>query len=213
MQMKLDRPALLALAVFAAALLPGTASADDMPEAAKTCADCHGDNGVSTNKDHPTIAGASAFFLENQLVIYQEKARPCVPELFKEAEKQPPEKDHCALAQSLSEDDVTALADYFSSQDFVPADQPVDEGLAGKGESIHAAKCDKCHTEGGSLALDDAGILAGQWKPYLLRQLEHFKAGKRWQPEKMEPEIKDLSEQDMKALVEYYASQGPKRFQ
>jgi sulfide dehydrogenase cytochrome subunit len=32
---------------------------------------------------------------------------------------------------------------------------------AAKGKAIHACACDKCHTEGGSVVEDDAGILAG----------------------------------------------------
>lgn len=203
----------LAVALAVLGLVPGTVAAGDMPEGAETCVECHGDKGVSDDSEIPTIAGASAFFLENQLFIYQEEARPCVAEVFEEAEEDPGADDHCALAADLSEDEILELADYFGSQEFSPAEQPVDEALAEKGASIHERSCDKCHAEAGSLDLDDAGILAGQWKPYLLEQLRHYKAGERWQPEKMEPPISELSEEDMKALVEYYASEGPKRFQ
>lgn len=213
MRMRLNRIALLSIAVSMTALMAGPAAAAGMPDAAGTCADCHGDNGVSSDSAIPTIAGASGFFLENQLFIYQEEARPCVADVFEEADEAPPADDHCALAKGLSEDQIVELAGYFESQEFSPAEQPVDEALAEKGAAIHERSCDKCHAEAGSLDLDDAGILAGQWKPYLLAQLRHYQAGERWQPEKMEPEIKKLSEDDMKALVEYYASEGPKRFQ
>lgn len=192
--------------------LPLASAAADRPEAADTCADCHGEQGVSNDQAVPTIAGASAFFLENQLVIYKEEARPCAEEEFAEEEHDVEAADHCALAKELSEARVTELADWFSAQPFKPADQPVDGALAGKGKSVHERHCDKCHTDGGSLALDDAGILAGQWKPYLLEQLKHYKQGSRWQPEKMKPAIKAISEENMKALVEYYASQGAERF-
>lgn len=183
------------------------------PKAADTCAECHGEKGISTEDTIPTIAGASSFFLENQLVIYQKEARPCAQEEFSESEpKEVQATDHCALARNLSEAEVGELANYFSGLAFQPADQPVDQALAKQGASLHQKHCDKCHTQGGSLAMDDAGILAGQWKPYLMEQLQHFKDGRRWQPEKMKPAIEQLSEQDMKALVEYYASQGAKRF-
>lgn len=183
------------------------------PKAADTCVECHGEKGISTEDSIPTIAGASSFFLENQLVIYKEEARPCAKEEFSESEhKEVQAADHCALAKNLSEAEVGELASYFSGLEFQPADQPVDQALAKKGASLHQKHCDKCHTEGGSLALDDAGILAGQWKPYLMEQLRHYKAGSRWQPEKMKPAMDELSEEDMKALVEYYASEGAKRF-
>lgn len=212
MRMRLNEATVLLLGVFAAALFaaPATAAA---PDTAETCADCHGDDGVSSDGEIPTIAGASAFFLENQLFIFQEEARPCAAGVFEDKDEQPAADDHCALAKELSEDQILELAEYYAGMPFAPADQPVDQALADKGAAIHERSCDKCHTEGGSLELDDAGILAGQWKPYLLDQLEAYKAGERWQPEKMQPQIEELSEADMKALVEYYASQGPERFQ
>lgn len=194
-------------------LLPLIGVASEAPKAAETCVDCHGENGVSTDGEIPTIAGASDFFLENQLIIYREEARPCAAEEFGEAEHDDVDaEDHCALAKGLSESEVADLATHFAGQTFSPADQPIDQALADKGASIHKRSCDKCHAEGGSLKLDDAGILAGQWKPYLLKQLRHYKAGERWQPEKMEPEMKKLSEEDMKALAEYYAGQGSEQF-
>lgn len=198
-------------------LLFGTAAvaAGDMPKAAETCATCHNENGVSDDPEVPTIAGASSFFLENQLAIYAEEARPCEADYFEEESKEEEHditvQDHCALAAELSDDQYVELAEYFSSKPFSPADQEVDQALADQGASIHASGCKRCHTEAGSLALDDAGILAGQWKPYLLEQMEYYKAGKRWQPEKMQPEMEKLSEADMKALAEFYASEGLKR--
>lgn len=194
----------------AAVLVTLNAFAGDLPEAGQVCADCHHENGISDDPEIPTIAGASSFFLENQLAVFSEEARPCEADIFekKSQEQELPAADHCALAKSISDEDKTAIADYFAGQPFAAAEQEFDAGLADKGASIHAANCERCHTENGSLALDDAGILAGQWKPYLMEQLEHFKAGKRWQPEKMQPEIDKLSEDDMKALVEFYARSG-----
>lgn len=207
-----NQPVALAFAACAL-LLASPAVAAEMPERAGTCADCHGENGVSDEPEIPTIAGASAFFIENQLIIYQEEARPCAADVFEEKDEEPAADSHCALASELSEDEVVELAEYFASQPFAPADQPFDQALAEQGESIHERNCDKCHTEGGSLDLDDAGILAGQWKPYLIEQMKFFKAGERWQPEKMQPKMEELSEADIEALAEYYASQGPERFQ
>ena len=204
--------ALLAPAGFALLLLSPAAGAADMPQAVEqTCSNCHGNDGLSDDDDIPIIAGASAFFLENQLLIYQEEARPCAAGEFEEVQEVDAES-HCALAATLSEDQVVEIAAYYSEQPFQPAEQPVDQALADSGESIHNRSCDKCHTDGGSLDLDDAGILAGQWKPYLIEQMKHFKEGSRWQPEKMQPEMEGLSEDDIKALAEYYASQGAERF-
>jgi len=102
------------------------------------------------------------------------------------------------------------FAAYFAEQPFESADQEVDEDLAGMGAQIHEQRCEKCHSDGGSLALDDAGILAGQWKTYLVRTLQNYKNGERWQPEKMQPAIEALGEKDINALAEYYAREGKK---
>ena len=58
--------------------------------------------------------------------------------------------------------------------------------------------------------LDDAGILAGQWKGYLISTLQDYKNGDRWQPEKMQPATTALGEKDIQALAEYYAREGKK---
>ncbi|MDT8409178.1 MAG: c-type cytochrome [Wenzhouxiangellaceae bacterium] len=179
----------------------------EMPQAAEACVACHQETGISENHHVPIIAGASAYFLENQLAIFDAEARPCEEDFFTQ-KTDVSAVNHCAAAASLSEDEVAELAEYYASQPFKPAEQEFDAALADQGESIHAKSCDRCHSDAGSLALDDAGILAGQWKPYLMEQLEYYKAGERWQPEKMAPATEDLSEQDMKALVEYYTREG-----
>lgn len=57
------------------------------------------------------------------------------------------------------------------------------------------------------MAEDEASILAGQPKGYLLTSLQEFKAGKRSNDEKMNKAIIAMSDADLKALAEYYASQ------
>jgi sulfide dehydrogenase cytochrome subunit len=109
--------------------------------------------------------------------------------------------------KDMSAADMQAIADHYSSKKFVAASQTTDAGLAAKGKKIHDKNCEKCHSEGGSLADDDAGILAGQWKPYLERQFSLIGEGKREIPKKMKKKLKKLSAEDIKAVTEYYASQ------
>ncbi|MCR8916176.1 cytochrome c-553 [Marinobacter panjinensis] len=180
------------------------------PPAAEDCASCHNKDGISEDEDIPIIAGASAFFLENQMLIFKEGARPCAKEEFGEEEHDGIAEDHCDLAKALSEKEITELAAYFAEQPFKSADQKVDEELAGMGAQIHEQRCEKCHSDSGSLALDDAGILAGQWKAYLVRTMQDYKNGDRWQPEKMQPAMEALSEKDIQALAEHYAREGKK---
>ena len=77
------------MCVSAAALAFSMPAASQAPEGADTCVDCHGENGVSTDPTIPTIAGASPFFLENQLIVYQEEARPCAEAMFEVTPQSP----------------------------------------------------------------------------------------------------------------------------
>ncbi|MDA3934783.1 MAG: c-type cytochrome [Gammaproteobacteria bacterium] len=183
------------------------AGATEPPKATKTCANCHNDNGISDDPSIPTIAGVSSFFLENQLAIYAEQARPCVAKHF-EKETTVSEADHCGLAESLTDAEKTSLAEYYAALPFAAVQQEFDAALADQGQSIHAANCERCHTDAGSLALDDAGILAGQQKDYLLEQFEFYKKGQRWQPDKMQPKMEKLDAEAMQALANFYARAG-----
>ncbi len=76
-----------------------------------------------------------------------------------------------------------------------------------KGEAIYEKACVKCHDEGGSLPGDDAGILAGQWLPYLQYSMEDFLGGTREMPKKMKNQIDKLSPEEIEASLHYFASQ------
>lgn len=178
-----------------------------VPDSASDCVACHNENGVSDDPAVPIIAGNAAFFLENQLAMFAQEARPCEADYFGSKDDVSAES-HCAIVADLSEDDHADIAAYFEELPFVPADQEFDADLASQGESIHNKSCDRCHTEAGSLAFDEAGILAGQWKEYLTDQIGYYRAGKRWQPEKMSPPIEELSDADVEALVNFYAREG-----
>lgn len=184
----------------------------DIQKIVDGCAGCHGDKGASTHEKIPIIGGMSAFYLEEQLRAYQDKARACVKVEYSSGPHKGETGDMCEAAKDLSEDRVKQVADYYSKQPFVPADQQFDAALAAEGAKIHERRCSKCHSEGGSLAFDDAGILAGQWRPYLEETFKEYRTDKRWMPDKMKPEIKPLSDSDVKALIEYYVGQGDKRF-
>ena len=73
-------------------------------------------------------------------------------------------------------------------------------------KAIHQQNCEKCHANDGSEAKDDAGVLAGQWTPYLRKTFEEYKADKRHMEQKMKPKIKELDKDGIEALLNYYAS-------
>ena len=195
------------IAILAALLV--TAAAQAAPPQAAGCADCHGKDGVSAGAAIPTIAGISAFALEEQMQGYKAKARPCEKVKFAAGDHPAGATDDmCSIAGKLGDADITALAAHFAGLKFMPAKNAVDAAKAAAGKKYHAANCEKCHTEGGSLAEDDASILAGQPKGYLVQALKELRAGEREMDKKMAPKIKALQAADAEALIEFYAAGG-----
>ncbi len=71
--------------------------------------------------------------------------------------------------------------------------------------------CEKCHADGGSSAEDDAGILAGQWQPYLKWTLDDYNSGDREMYKKMAKKmnkmLKKEGDEGITQLLHYYAGQ------
>jgi cytochrome subunit of sulfide dehydrogenase len=192
-------------AVFAiATALP--AAAADVNKIVESCANCHGKDGASTEADVPTIAGYSAAYLAESMNTYKKKERPCPETKYRAGDKKGQQTDMCKTVANLSDADVKAVAGYFAGKKFVRAKQSFDPALAKKGKELHEFHCEKCHSDGGSVADDDAGILAGQHKGYLAETFKEYTSGKRPMPEKMKPKIEKLDKANIDELVNYYAS-------
>lgn len=182
------------------------AFADAMDDV-EQCDSCHGDGGVSVESDIPSISGASAYVIEEYLYQYREDARPCRESKYRSGDTERPATDMCAIAKDLSEDEIPEIAEYYSGREFVAATQDFDAVKAEAGRKIHKKGCEKCHSDGGSYADDDAGILAGQWMPYLEEAFADYAAGEREMMEdKMKEKIDALDAESIEALLHYYAS-------
>ncbi|WP_178863698.1 c-type cytochrome [Thiomicrorhabdus cannonii] len=163
---------------------------------ANTCAGCHGPNGVSHGPATPSIAGISKDYFIESMNAYASGSRPSTIMM--------------RIAKGYTEADIAAMAEYFSKQHHQSAVQAVNDSLVQKGEKLHNKYCEKCHSEGGSLASDDAGILAGQWKPYLQYNLHDFTSGSREAPKKMAKQLKAMhdkyGQEGVDQLIEFYSS-------
>lgn len=195
------------LTVFSACMIaaPGLAAAD-VGALMENCNGCHGDNGVSTSSDVPTIAGLAPIVHEDALYIYADEARPCAESKYRHGDTSRPATTMCAIAADLSEDDIAALAEAYAELPYVAAKQDFDAALAAEGEAIHNANCDKCHSDAGMNADDEAGYLGGQQMGYLRNMFAQYKAGTREQPGKMQEAIEPLSDDAIEALVNFYGS-------
>jgi len=188
---------LTAAAIFC--LVPAPGAQADVNTVMASCGGCHGKDGASTDPTVPIIGGLSATYFADTMTAYKTKERPCPA-------TDPKAVAMCAVAGGTGDADIKQVADYLSKQKFVRASQTVDSALAEKGKQIHQQNCEKCHSSNGSAAADDAGILAGQWMPYLKAQLAEFKSGARKVDPKMKAVVDRLDAAGIDALVNYYAS-------
>jgi sulfide dehydrogenase cytochrome subunit len=185
------------IAIAAGLCFCGTAMAD-VDSMAKTCDGCHG-----ADSSMPTIAGLSEFYHADQLFFYRDEERPCADAKSAGGDM----TSMCAVAADLSDDDIEAIAAHYAAMPFIAMKQEFDATLAAAGQSIHDRDCEVCHSEGGSSAADDSGILAGQSMAYIEKTFAEYASGDRSQPDPMKKKLTALSDDDVKALTHYYASQ------
>jgi sulfide dehydrogenase cytochrome subunit len=197
---------LLCCSCFLAAFTPAGVSAADVKEALENCYACHGEDGASSEKDIPIIGGLSAQYILDSMAAYRNKERPCEKTEIRSGPRKGEKEDMCEIAGDLSEAEVTQIAEHLASEPFVRARQEFDPQKAERGKAMHNVNCRKCHEDGGSSPDDDAGILAGQWMPYMKAQMEDYVSGERPMPEKMIPKMEKLDESDIENLLHYYAS-------
>ncbi|BAN68309.1 c-type cytochrome [endosymbiont of unidentified scaly snail isolate Monju] len=192
----------LAIALLGAglafAIMPAIGTAD-VNSLAEKCGECHGKDGNSSDPKVPNIAGYSAKYIEDALEDYRDGERPGLK--FKKEDGT--ETDMVEIAKKLSEDNIKAIAEYYSGQTFKShaGEQETDPRLVARGEKIFKRKCKKCHTDFGTDPEDDAGILGGQWMEYLRHQFEMFASGEREMPKKMKKKFRKLKKEDYEAII------------
>ena len=192
---------LLVAAFLPAGFSLAAAEADKL--AADKCERCHGNNGNSEKDDVPSIAGFSEVVIIDAMEMYRSGERTGAK--YRSGDE--PETDMNEIARQLDDADTEALAVFYSQQEFLPRTQKFDAKLAEQGAEIHDSKCENCHSKQGSNPDDDAAILAGQWTPYLKAQFIAFSSGEREAPKKMKKKLEKLSDGEVEALLNFYASQ------
>lgn len=190
MNLKLINLALLAGGLAVSSPLWAAASTAAM--LSNTCAGCHGTNGASVGLSMPTLAGQPAAYIEDSM------------KKFKSGER--PSSIMGRLAKAYSDDDFKAMAEFFGDKKFIRHKQAVDAAKAVKGKQVHEQSCKKCHQEGGRES-EDGGVIAGQWKEYLQITMNEFQSKTRPMPKKMAEKFEGLSQDDLDALIHFYASQ------
>jgi cytochrome c553 len=165
---------------------------------AATCGACHGMDGNSTNPQFPKLAGQNASYIQAELAA------------FKSGKRQ--NAIMAGQAAGLSDQDMQALAAYFSSQT-VAVGQAV-AGQVKQGEQIYrngnagenVPACLACHSpDGAGNALMKVPALAGQHAGYVVAQLQNYANGSRTtDPNKMMETIASrLTPAEMQAVASY----------
>ena len=182
------------------------ANASDVDALMEGCNDCHGPGGVSQSSDVPSLAGLPEFVHSDALYVYRDEERPCSESKYRHGDTARPAISMCAAAAKLSDEEIDAIAAAYAELPYVKMKQEFDATLAAAGKALHDEHCDKCHSDAGTNADDEAGMLGGQPMGFLRNSFKQFADDTRGQPKKMKEKMDMLSEADFEALAHYYGS-------
>lgn len=157
--------------------------ADDSPESIKIrigagdpiagkeksalCQGCHGEDGNSAAPEYPKLAGQYASYIQKQI------------RNFKAGERKDPVMSEMA-ASITEEQDLLDISAYFASQNQMTAAKRV-TNKNGKARFLEAGNsCINCHgEEGKGKSPNDAPVIGGQHREYIVKQLKDFRTGAR----------------------------------
>ena len=195
---------ILGLLVMGMVIMAQTAAGTDL---VKSCAVCHGPDGVSRWSDVPNIAGLPEVVIANALYDFRGHSRPCRKAACA-ADGACPDDDMCEVAKPLSDGEMDVIARYYSARPFSPSVADYDVAKASIGAGIHEQRCEVCHSGGGSDPKDEASILRGQNMDYIRNALSDYRSGDRLGEEAMlkHLNVKALDDDQVDALVNFYAS-------
>jgi cytochrome c553 len=181
-----------AVSVLLATSLAAGASAQSVDDKAQVCAGCHGDKGVPQQNTWPVIWGQQQGYLYLQLRDFKSGAR----------------KDDIMspIAQSLSREDMQALALYYSQKPWPNLQQPhAGADVAARAQQVNnSVVCTSCH-QSGFLGDSTQPRLAGQTKEYLQKSMLDFRNKSRGNNPGMTDLMLAISEQDIADLAAYMA--------
>jgi len=188
----LDWRILAALAALLACLEQGVAVADTIEEKAAVCLACHGDNGIPANKAFPVLFG------QNEGYIYIE-----LRDMKKGARKN---EQMAPVVETLSRDDMLALAAYFSARPWPNLQQPraSAEDARHFGSMANSAQCPACH-QAGYVGAGTQPRLAGQSFDYLVKTMRDFHDGGRANNDWMKDLLKTFSDDDIAQMARVLA--------
>lgn len=168
-------------------------AADNIDALANTCNNCHGANGVSVGPSMPTIGGLPEAYLKNIMLEWKAGTR------FSATMGR--------LIKGYSDEQIGQLAAYFSKKPWVPSAQKADAKLVKLGKDA-TKRCASCHGDTGLSEDKETPNLNGQWAGYLELEALKYRDDAVAMPNKqMRNAAKKLSDEEIKAVAAFYASQ------
>lgn len=176
------------------------------------CITCHGAKGEGDGTGaFPRLTGQPAWYLYKQLLDYASGDRP--------------NQVMAGIAERLTEHEMEAVSAYYAIQEapLQPVQGEVDGALLQWGAQLGAAgsaergipACVNCHGPNGTGLAPAVPYLAGQYARYMQYQLELWKEGRRDNDplNVMSAIARKMTEEDMRAVAEYYARVRAERVQ
>lgn len=115
------------------------------------------------------------------------------------------------IAKGYKSSQLQRMALYFGGQPWIGGQGDFDLELAERGRDLHREYCEKCHKQNGHFQDKETPPLAGQARGYLFYQMSDYRVAATVmpQPPLMQERLEKLSDEDLVALSEFYASKPP----
>jgi cytochrome c553 len=169
------------------------------------CGDCHGEDGVSTTRYIPHLAGQRMQYLVDGLKAYKEGLR-----------------DNPAMhtvVTSLNDQAMKNVTAYYATRGADKGDQPIpDAGTTAKSSTLAAApkiakwvqKCNRCHDDSGYADAGRFPVLNGQREEYLTYALHAYQNKFLRNSSMMHAMTELMGRADIRDITAYYAQRTAK---
>jgi cytochrome c553 len=176
-----------------ASLWSGAARADSVSDAIEVCSGCHGEKGEPTEKNIPNIWGQNRNYILEQLHDFKVGRRK--------------NEIMSGIVESLSWDDMVGLAAHFSQQTWptLKADAPSADVEKTALEVLREHDCEGCHHREYQGDMWRPRI-SGQQAEYLVKTMQDFRSHERKNYVVMSSVLRDVTDDEMKAVAAYLAS-------
>jgi sulfide dehydrogenase cytochrome subunit len=184
----------MAILLSAGTLLVGSVQSDTLYS---TCFGCHGPNGVSEAEYMPTISGLNFQYFYATMQAFRKDRRTATI--------------MGRIAKGYRTSQLQRMALHFGARPWTGRQGDFDEALAQRGRELHIRYCEKCHEQNGHFQDRDTPPIAGQAKGYLYYQMIDYRedSADLPRPPMMQSRLQKLSDDELWALAEFYASNPP----